>query len=87
VVGRIGELSWELYSGTSVISTYPIIPVAAAMNSFPKNIKIPPINVKAENLPKFLTITPKPLEAAEQKFSPVKAIWFIYFLLEYKRVC
>jgi hypothetical protein len=44
------------------------------MNSFPKNIKIPPINVKAENLPKFLTITPKPLEAAEQKFSPVKAI-------------
>ena len=51
-----------------------MIPVAAATNNFPKNINTPPINVKEENLPKFLIITPKPLEAAVQKFSPVKAI-------------
>lgn len=54
--------------------TYPIIPVAAATNSFPKNMKIPPIRVKADILPRFLKITPNPLEAAVQKFSPVKAI-------------
>lgn len=53
---------------------YPIIPVAEATNNFPKNMKTPPIKASEENLPKFLTMTPKPLEAAEQKFSPVKAI-------------
>jgi hypothetical protein len=51
-----------------------MIPVAAATNNFPKNIKTPPMRAKALDLPRFLKITPNPLAAAEQKFSPVSAI-------------
>jgi hypothetical protein len=56
------------------------------MNNCPKKLNTPPITVKVENLPKFLITIPKPVDAALQKFSPVKAIFDKQEIPEYMHV-